>query len=86
MISDDAKFKCDEPSSITTSHECDKKDSSKECTNTRSRRCNKRVSISDEVEVRTISPRKSPRLLSNVVKSNSPSETERDDSDEELIG
>jgi len=85
LWADDAKFKCDEPSSITTTttHK-DKKDSSTERTATSSRRGKKRVYISDEVEIRTISPRKSPHLLSNVAKSNSPSETEIDDSDEEL--
>ena len=81
LFADDAKFKCDEPTSITTTHE-DKKNSLKDCTDTSSRRGKERVSISDEVEVRTISHRKSPRLLSNVAKSNSPSENERDDSDD----
>ena len=56
-------------------------DSSNECTDTSSRRCKKRVSISDEVEVRKIS-RKSPRLSSAAAKSNASSETEIDDSDD----
>ena len=82
LWADDAKFKCDEPSSsITTTHE-DKNDSSKERTDTRNRRGKKRVSISGEVEIRTISPRKSPRLSSAAAKSNAKIETEIDDSDE----
>ena len=63
LLADDAKIKCDEPSSINTS----------------SRRGKKRVSISDKVEVRTISPRKSPHLSSAAAKSNASSETEIDD-------
>ena len=73
-MADGTNFKCDEPSSITTN------DSSKERANTSSRRGKKRVSISDKVEVRTISPRKSPRksprLSSAAAKSNASSETE----------
>ena len=50
----DAKFKCDEPSSITTTHK-DKNDSSRERAYTSSKRGKKRVSISGEIEVlRTI--------------------------------